>query len=385
MGADGTTQAERPAHAVAGGIAARAPGPDLTIVVPTFNEAGNINELVSRLADVLGDEHWEVIFVDDDSQDGTIDVLRAASRANARIRLIHRIGRRGLASAVVEGMQASSAPVIAVMDADLQHDERILPEMLRRIRSDGLDVVIGSRHAEGGSLGEWSKDRVRISGLATRASRLLMKTPVGDPMSGFFMMRRETLDACIRRLSSQGFKILLDILASSPTPLKIGEVGYTFRTRTHGESKLDSAVAWDYLALLLDKLVGRYIPVRFVMFAAVGGAGLVLHMIVLGLGTNAFGAPFLWAQTGATIAAMTFNFFVNNVLTYRDRRLKGWNMLKGLLLFYLTCSVGAIANVGIANFMFAEAYSWWLSGIAGVLVGAVWNYAISSVFTWRKV
>jgi dolichol-phosphate mannosyltransferase len=271
------------------------------------------------------------------------------------------------------------------MDADLQHDERILPDMLRRLRAEELDLVVGSRHVDGGGLGEWSKDRVRISGLATRASRLLIKSEnVSDPMSGFFMLRRETFDGSVRKLSSQGFKILLDILASVGRPLKIGEVGYTFRTRTSGESKLDSAVAWEYLTLLIDKLIGRWVPVRFVMFAAVGGAGLIVHMAILGLAVNALSSPFLWAQTAATMTAMTFNFFVNNALTYRDRRLKGWRALTGLLMFYLICSVGAVANVGIANFMFGEQYSWWLSGVAGVLVGSVWNYAISSIFTWGK-
>lgn len=358
--------------------------PDLTIVVPTFNERDNIPELIARLAGVLDEVSWEVVFVDDDSRDGTIEALRAAARRDSRVRMLHRIGRRGLSSAVVEGIQSSVAPFVAVMDADLQHDERLLPEMLRHMRAGDVDLVIGSRYADGGGVGSWDAKRARMSHLASRLSRLVTPTPLSDPLSGFFMLRREAFDRVVRKLSSQGFKVLLDIVASGRGDLTIAELPYTFRTRTHGDSKLDSAVAWEYLALLVDKTIGRVVPARFVMFAAVGGLGVGVHLGFLGAGTELIHAPFLWSQSVATIAAMTFNFLVNNILTYRDRRLTGWGLIGGLLSFYAVCSVGALANVGIANFLFTQHYSWWLAGVAGILVGAVWNYAASSVFTWRK-
>lgn len=362
---------------------AEAAAPVLTIVVPTFNECDNVHPLVERLDRTLANERWEVIFVDDDSTDGTPQVVRELARRDPRVRMIHRIGRRGLASAVVEGVQSSTAPFVAVMDADLQHDESILPQMLERLRRNDVDVVVGSRYAAGGGTGDWSKDRVEISRFASLASRLIVTTPLSDPMSGYFLLRREAFDEVVRRLSSQGFKILLDILASGSGRLRVAEVPYVFRQRTHGQSKLDTAVAWEYLTLLLDKLVGRYVPVRFVLFMAVGGAGVLVHMGMLGIATQILQTPFVWGQSVATVTAMTFNFFVNNKLTYRDRRLKGWKLLTGLLSFYLVCSVGAVANVGIANFLFGESYAWWLAGIAGVLVGAVWNFAASAVFTWR--
>lgn len=367
---------------MAGASLARAT-PELTIVIPTFNECDNVGEVVARLSQALAGEAWEVVFVDDDSSDGTLDVLRAMARQDARVRVIHRIGRRGLASAVVEGVQSSSAPVFAVMDADLQHDESALPRMLTRLRAGDVDLVVGSRYAEGGDVGAWSKERIGISRVASYAARLVVAAPLSDPMSGFFVMRREAFDGVVRRLSSQGFKILLDILATARGGLRVAEAPYTFRERARGESKLDTAAAWDYLALLLDKSVGRFVPVRFVQFAIVGAVGVVVHMGVLGVATQALAAPFVWGQTAATIAAMTFNFFLNNQLTFRDRRLKGWRMLNGLLSFYLVCAVGAVANVGIANYLFGAAYSWWLAGVAGVLVGAVWNFAASAAFTWR--
>ncbi len=357
---------------------------ELTIVAPTFNERDNVGELIARLDRVLAGVNWEIVFVDDDSRDGTIDALRAAAAADPRVRILHRIGRRGLASAVVEGIQSSTAPYAAVIDADLQHDEKLLPDMLALLRADEADVVIGSRYAEGGSTSDWSAKREGMSRFALRLSRLVTPTPLTDPLSGFFAIKRSAFDQVVRRLSSQGFKILLDIVASGSGRLRVRELPYTFRARTHGESKLDSAVAWEYLALLIDKTIGRIVPARFVMFAAVGGAGVIVHLGFLGVGQEIAHAPFLLSQSIATIAAMTFNFLVNNLLTYRDRRLTGWGLVGGLLSFYAVCSVGAVANVGIANVLFEQDYAWWASGLAGVLVGAVWNYAASSIFTWRK-
>jgi dolichol-phosphate mannosyltransferase len=188
----------------------------------------------------------------------------------------------------------------------------------------------------------------------------------------------------VRFLSVQGYKILFDLIASSPTQLRLKEIPYTFGVRQHGESKLDSLVVLDYASLLLDKVVGRWIPVRFLLFSLTGASGVVLHMLVLG-GALWAGASFVVAQSAGTISALVSNFFVNNALTYRDRRLKGFvPLLKGLLSFSLICSVGVVANVGIANALFVQNFTWWVSGFLGIMVGAVWNYAVSSYFTWRR-
>jgi dolichol-phosphate mannosyltransferase len=360
-------------------------GPLLSIIVPTFNEHGNVRELVQGIDRSLAAVDWEIVFVDDDSADGTLEVLLDLSRADARVRHLQRIGRRGLASAVVEGILSTSAPYVAVMDADLQHDESKLAEMLRRLGSPGCDIVVGSRYMEAGGTGDWSKTRRLISDVATQLTRLVLRTKVSDPMSGFFMLKRDAFDVAVRRLSSTGYKILLDILVSAPRPLTVVEVPYVFRSRQHGESKLDSAVTWEFLVLLLDKTVGRVVPGRFVMFALVGGVGVFVHMLVLALLNQGLNLAFMESQLTATVAAMTFNFFANNVLTYRDKRLKGLRQLtRGLLTFYAVCGIGALSNVGIATVLFREAYSWWLAGLAGILVGAVWNYAASALFTWRK-
>jgi dolichol-phosphate mannosyltransferase len=356
---------------------------ELTIVVPTFNERDNIAPLVERLETVLFGIAWEAIFVDDDSSDGTAAAIREVARSKPRIRCLQRIGRRGLSTACIEGALASAAPFIAVMDADLQHDEALLPEMLATLKAENLDIVVGSRHVAGGDLGDFAASRVRISGIAGRLARLVVQADLRDPMSGFFMLRREAFEGAMRGLSGQGFKILLDLFASAPRPLAFKELPYRFRSRLHGESKLDSLVVWEYILLLLDKLIGHIVPIRFALFAIIGGFGLGVHLATLG-GLLKFGSVgFAAAQAAATMTAMTFNFFLNNWFTYRDRRLKGWRLLRGLVSFYVVCSVGAIGNVGIAAYVFQEDQSWWLAGAAGAVVGAVWNYAMSSVFTWR--
>ena len=361
---------------------------DLSVVVPAFNERQNVAALVSRLEECLSGFHWEVIFVDDDSPDGTAQAVRELAATDRRVRVLHRIHRRGLSSACIEGMLASAAPYVAVMDADLQHDERLLPRMLAALKDDGLDIVVGSRNVVGGSMGDWASERELASRFATRLSGLVLKADLKDPMSGFFMLRRELINEVVHDLSAIGFKILLDIFVTAKRPLRFRELPYTFRNRHAGESKLDNVVAWQYIAMLLDKSVGRYVPVRFIAFAFIGGLGVFVHMAVLWLVFRGLGETFVAGQTAATLVAMTFNFFLNNWFTYRDRRLRGWGLLRGWISFSLACSLGAVANVGIATYLFNTAPAgglWWvLSATAGILIGAVWNYAVTSVYTWNQ-
>lgn len=365
------------------------PSPELSVIVPTFNEQENIRELVKRLSAALAGIAWEVIFVDDDSPDGTAALVREVARQDPRVRVLQRIGRRGLSTACVEGMLASSAPYLAVMDGDLQHDESILPAMLRGVKEGGFEIAIGSRYVAGGGLGQWAGDRQFASRFATRVSRLVLKAAVQDPMSGYFLLKREVLEGAVHDLSGIGFKILLDLFASSPKSLRFIEVPYEFRTRQAGASKFDTAVLWDFLMLLLDKTLGRYVPIRFIPFALVGGAGVFVHLLVLWLVFDLGGARFAVGQSVAAVVAMTFNFFINNVVTYRDRQLRGWGLLRGWVSFTLACSLGAVANVGIATYAFETQLvgntARVLSAMAGIIVGAVWNYAVTSVYTWNKV
>lgn len=358
---------------------------DLAVIVPTFKEVENINPLIEKLRDALDGINWEVVFVDDDSPDGTAEVLTEVARADPRVRFIRRMGRRGLSSAVVEGILSTSTPFVAVIDADMQHDERLLSKMYDTLKNGSVDLVVGSRYVADGGVGSWNKTRQRISKLATLLSRLVMRAELADPMSGFFMISRPAFDSAVRRLSVQGYKILLDLVASSPAGLRVAELPYVFRPREHGESKLDTLVSLEFGTLLLDKLVGRWVPVRLIMFGAVGVLGVVLHMAVLASLLHFGKLAFLPSQVGATVAAMTANFFLNNILTYRDKRAKGLlPILRSLLSFYVVCSIGALANVGVANTFFTSDYSWWLSALAGIIVGVGWNYGASALFTWRN-
>jgi len=359
--------------------------PELSIVVPTFNERANVRPLVALLDTALAGRDWEVVFVDDDSPDGTAEEVRALAAEDRRVRVLHRVGRRGLAGACIEGILSSVAPVVAVMDADLQHDETRLPEMLDRMQADDrLDLVIASRHVEGGSTGGgFSGLRARGSAAATGLAKKFLRIEASDPMSGFFMVRRESFNQVALELQTQGFKILADMLSASRGRWQVAEVPYTFRARSAGESKMDSAVALEFLGLLVSRMTGGVVPIRFVLFVLVGFSGVFVQLAVVGVVLWVFGPSFALAQSIGVVAAMTTNFMLNNALTYRDRSLHGAAFLRGLLSFYAVCAIGAVANVGVAEAFYRALPFWPLASFVGAVIGALWNFVASALFTWR--
>jgi len=366
-------------------VPAIAKGPDLTVIAPTFNERENVVPLIEKLDAALSGVHWEVIFVDDDSPDGTAAHVREVARRDSRVRCVQRLGRRGLTSACAEAVLASSAPYVAIIDADLQHDETLLPRMLELLqREPETDVVIGSRYTEKSLSEGFTRARQAMSFIATRLAQTILRAKLSDPVSGFFMAKREVFEGSIRNLSGIGNKILVDVFASSPRPLKFKELAYQFKARLHGESKLDTLTVWEYLVLLADKSLGRIVPVRFLLFSLVGFSGVLVHLGVLRAALVATPLSFATSQALATLVAAISNFFLNNWLTYRDKRLTGWQIIPGLITFLLACSVGAVVNVAFAETVFEMTALWWLAGIAGAAVSAVLNYATTSIFTWRK-
>jgi dolichol-phosphate mannosyltransferase len=280
-------------------------------------------------------------------------------------------------------MLSSSAPYVAVMDADLQHDERVLKAMLETLRGGGADLVAASRYIEGGSAQGLNKSRGAISGLATTLTRKILSVPLSDPMSGFFMLRRDRFDLIANKLSPAGFKILLDIVATAGPSLRVAEQSYVFGAREQGESKFNIQIGVEFLGLLLAKLTGDLVDPRFIFFALVGATGLVVNLGALKLALLAPALSFTAAESVATFVAMTSNFLLNNELTYRDRRLKGLAMLRGFVAFCLFGSVGALTNVGLAAWLYAQEPVWWVAGAAGAVMGALWNFAMSSLFVWR--
>lgn len=360
-----------------------AAAPELAIVLPTFNERANIPIVTARIASALADVDWEIIIVDDNSPDGTSDEVNRLAAQDRRIRCIRRIGRRGLAGASIEGMLATPAKYVAVMDADLQHDETLLMKMLTALRGGNADLAVASRFADGAVQAGLSAGRDRASRFSNAMVNRFLSVNLSDPMSGFFMLRRDLLEELAPALSTQGFKVLLDIVATARGRLRVVELPFTFRERQHGDSKLDARVALDFVQLLIAKLTGDAISFRFVLFCAVGLTGVAVHMAVLS-GLHEWTAfRFDAAQATATVIAIAWNFALNNAFTYRDQRLSGWRYVRGLLSFEVICLIGAISNVGVASLIYGQDGAWWIAGLSGALLSAAWNYTVSAAFVWR--
>ena len=358
--------------------------PVLSVIVPCFNERPNVAPMIEKLDAALDGIAWEVIYVDDDSPDGTAAEVRRIAQDDPRVRCIRRIGRRGLASAVIEGAMSSSAEFVAVIDGDLQHDETRLPVMLEALRTGQHDIIVASRHVAGGdNAGLANRWRHAISDGGIWLAQVFLPVRLGDPMSGFFMLPRVLFEDLARGLTGQGFKILLDLVLSAPAPLRVKEVPARFRERVAGESKLDALVMMQFGGLLIDKVFGGLLPLRFVSFATVGALGVLVHLSVLALLRQVTHLDFTIEQSIATLVAMVFNFQLNNMITYREQRLRGPRLWRGLILFMLVCGVGAIANIGIANVLYEQNTAWTAAGAIGAVLGVVWNYAVSATLVWR--
>ena len=358
--------------------------PVLSVVVPSFNERPNVAPMIAKLDAALTGIAWEVIYVDDNSPDGTAQEVRRIAREDRRVRCIRRIGRRGLASAVIEGALSSSADYVAVIDGDLQHDETRLPVMLEALQAGGYDLAVASRYVEGGdSAGLSTRWRHMLSDGGIWLAQAFLPVRLTDPMSGFFMLPRPLFEDLARGLNGQGFKILLDLVLSSTAPLRVLEIPARFRERAAGESKMDALVMVQFAGLLLDKVFGGLLPLRFFSFALVGALGIIVHLIVLALLRQTTFLGFEAEQTMATVVSMAFNFELNNMITYRDQRLKGPRLWRGLILFMVVCGFGAIANVGIAQMLYEQHTTWAVAGGLGALIGVVWNYAVSATLVWR--
>jgi len=359
--------------------------PELTVVIPTYNESDNVPLLVDRLRSTLRGVHWEVIFVDDNSPDGTGRLARALGELDRRVRCIRRIGRRGLAGACLEGILASQARYVAVMDGDLQHDASLLAVMLDRMSRDDVDLVVASRDLASEEASEGlSAARRFVSRVSNASARRLLGVKLKDPMSGFFVVRREIVEDVAPALSTQGFKILLDIVATAGDRLRFVELPYVFGKRIHGDSKFDMSAALAFVQLLLSRFTDDAISIRFVLFCLVGLTGVGVHMAALAALKAFTTFQFAVMQTAATAAAIAWNFAINNLVTYRDQRLFGWQFIAGLLRFELICAVGAVSNLGIAFWIYGYQQSWWLAGLGGAMLSGVWNYVVSAAFVWHR-
>ncbi len=360
----------------------------LSIITPTYNENENILPFIKAISNSINIKDYEIIFVDDNSSDFTYKKVKSISKNNSKVRCIRRIGRRGLSSAVIEGCLSSSSEFLIIMDADLQHDEKKINDMLSIVKKNDLDLVIASRFLKKSFSSGLSKNRNYVSFAANYLAQKIAKVNLTDPMTGFFLIKRSTFEILAPNLTGLGFKILLDIFSASKYPLRYKEIDFNFKSRRYGYSKLDSLVVWEYMLLLWESRFGRIVPARFISFCTIGGTGVIIHVFMLYL-TQLFSLKFTLAQSLATITAMTSNFYFNNILTYRDKRKKGYKAVKALFIFYLTCGLGAFANIGVASYIYQgnlsnESGMWYFSGILGALIGSVWNFIMSSAITWRE-
>lgn len=371
----------------------------LTVVLPTYNESKNIPILIERLTKVLAKIDYEILVVDDNSPDRTYEVVDQIGAKNPRVRCIRRIHERGLSSAVMTGMASSSAKYYAVMDADLQHDEAILPGLLKAVNQEGFDLAVGSRAAEDGSFGEFSRLRRFISWTATMLAKMLLPVNVKDPMSGYFMVSREVFQQAEEKINPLGFKILLEFLGRVPG-LRVKEVGYTFRNRVHGETKLSGSVIRNYIVALMDLRFGHLVSPIFILYCLVGASGIIVYMLTVALG-DALGMPLIRDVWPAPFNALpsswllgfglsvTNNYVWNNYITFHERRHKSLALVSGFATFFLISLIGLLIQTSVsyllaATGLFAAHAGSGINRAIGITVAVITNYYLNLNFTWRK-
>jgi dolichol-phosphate mannosyltransferase len=361
--------------------------PRLSIVLPTYNERDNVTPIAEQLLGLGNLYNLEIIFVDDDSQDGTADVVRYLAHIHPEVRLIRRVGRAGLSSAIKEGILDATGDLVVVMDCDGQHEPATVLDALQRLRETGADLLIGSRFHPEARIRGLSAKRERNSIWANAVARFSLPgyRQLTDYMSGFFVCRLQSVLPYVRQIDVNGFKFLYELLALSGGRLRVGEVPLQFQPRISGESKLNLAVVWDLGISILHTLLLRSVPRRAISFALVGATGIATHFSIYYLSRHFFGASFESAQIFAVVSAATTNFLINNILTFRNQQLRGFPLLVGLLRFLLVTSMGMFANVGVSSALYHRSSGQpILAMFAGIAVDFVWKYAASSKFVWNS-
>jgi len=360
--------------------------PTVSIVIPTYNERDNISKILEMLDKSLKRVHHEIVFVDDNSPDGTNFEIKNFIKNSSKIHLIHRVGRRGLSGAIIEGIFAAKSELVAVMDCDLQHDATKLKDMLDLFsKNASLDIVVGSRFTNNGeiSINAFSKIRKLGSKVTTFLIKKLLRIKSTDPLSGFFMVKKESFLKKSDKLQTQGFKVLADFLATSGTTIEIREIGYSFKNRVAGESKMSFLTALELIGLVLSQILKGRVSIRFILFCMVGLSGIFVQLSITGLAILLID-QFPTSQTLGIVAAMTSNYFLNNIITFQERKLKSLDLIRGLFSFYLICSLGAFTNIAIATYLFSFSSNWLISSFIGACFGAVWNFTLTSIFTWKS-
>lgn len=354
----------------------------LSLIIPTYNESKNIPILLEKIANCLSEVSKEVILVDDNSPDHTWEIARSLSHKYPWLRVIRRMTERGLSSAVLAGFEVAEGEILAVMDSDLQHDETALLGFLSAFQN-GADIVVGSRKAPGGGVEDWNVVRKFVSWVATILAKITLPRSVSDPMSGFFALKREIYANYKHQINPRGFKILLEFLARTKN-CKIIEVGYTFKGRIHGESKLSRKVIFEYILALYDLSIGQYIPSQFIKYGIIGLSGLLIATYVIFICQYFFLLPKSISIAISIEISILTNFILNNYWTFRTNKLQGiWKISRGLVTFHAICLGGALINQAIALKMLGFGIDVYLSNAFGYFIAAIWNYIINVNITWK--
>jgi len=358
----------------------------ISFVVPVLNEEENIeifSQKIIKVLDVLNLK-YEVIFVNDNSSDKTQEKIEKVSNYFSNFRGILRIGRTGLASAVIEGICAAKGQYIIVMDGDLQHDFDVLHEIVKNLHK--VDIIVVSRDFQNLNK-SLSNKRRKISNLGNVILSKFVKSEVSDVLSGYFAINKNFfINNILPKLNNdlKGFKILFEILYYAKDA-KVIDIKSKFKSRLHGKSKLNYNIFLDLFETLFNKIFNNLIPWKFVVFVLMGLIGASSHLLVLHIFFNNLEWSFFKSQSLATFTAMTLNFFMNNFITFRENQIYRYSIVLGLVKFYLICSIGAASNIIISNYIFSKDINWLLSGLIGAAIGSVWNFSVSSTIVWKKI
>ena len=359
----------------------------ISFVLPTFNERNNIVFLIEEILKLTSQHEIEIIVVDDNSNDGTSEIVRNLAQLEKKIKLINRFNRFGLSSAIKEGCINATFDIIAIMDSDGQHEVKDVLNAIRKLIHKKFDVVFGSRFLKKSKIQGLSKKRQTGSILANKFARISLSRKyknLTDFMSGCIVLKRESCFLYLTKIDVNGFKFLFELLSLSKGNLNVSEVPLSFKSRTGGSSKFDIAIFWDFLISLIHTFLKRIVPRRAISFAFVGAVGVIVQLLSSYLLMIFIGFTFQLALPIAVTCAACSNFFINNWLTFRNKRLKNKELIFALFKFLLISSLPIIANVGLATSIYNLILpSTLLSQLAGIVIVFIWNYAASSRFVWE--
>ena len=356
---------------------------NISILIPTYNEALNIKILIDRISHCLKKIDWEIIFVDDNSPDKTSEKIEYFTKTQSNIKVVNRLNERGLAGAVITGLKYCKFQNIIVMDADLQHDPIYIPKLIKRIEKDDATIVIASRYFQSSTIEDFHFMRKIVSKLTIKIFNMFSYKKLTDPMSGFFIIKKDFFINLSKQLSKDGYKILADIILNGPKTITVSEISLGFKKRNAGQSKMNLRVLWDFLLIIAYCVLKNYVPRKYLSYIFVGCLGLLTHLIFLYVFYKLLLINFLLSHILATFIAILINFTLNNVLTFYSKNLIGFRWLIGLVNYNIFCSYGLFISYSITKVLSDLNCYWFLAGIIGTFTASIWNFSISKFLVWK--